>query len=107
MSGFFTREYEHWRATEVPNEFGEVIRTWAKIGEVQGRAYPTRMIDEVVARHRQGVVTWTFAAYPSSGVHEGDEIRFEGRRLKVRAVSVTSSGRRLEALCEELRNESA
>lgn len=103
MSGYFTRTYELWRKTGVPDGGGGTVYTWAKIADVSGRAYPTRQEGDVIAQQRAGVVTWTFASNPDAGVTEGDEIRFDGRKLTVLSVSVTSTGRRLESLCEEVR----
>jgi head-tail adaptor len=101
MTGYFTRTYEVWRTTQVPDGYGGFIETTAKVADLEGRAYPGRATDEVIAAQRTGVIVWTFAAAGDADVREGDEIRFDGRVLKVRAVAVTSSGRRLEAMCEE------
>lgn len=45
----------------------------------------------------------TFATPAATDIAEGDEVRFDGRALELKAVSVTSSGARIEALCEEHR----
>jgi len=100
-AGFFTRTYEHWRETRTPDGAGGFVTEWQQIGTVRGRAYPTTMTDDVVAARRVGKVTWTFAAPPETDLKVNDEIRFDGRALTVLAVSETSSGRRLEATCEE------
>ena len=101
MAGLFTRTYELWRLTQGVDDFGNPVNEWNKIADVPGRAYPTRQTDDVVAAQRVGKVTWTFAAAATADVRQGDEIRFDGRVLEVQAVSETSTGRRLEALCEE------
>jgi hypothetical protein len=49
----------------------------------------------------KGEVVWTFAAPAGTDLQVGDEIRFDGRALKVRASATTSSGRRIQAECEE------
>lgn len=103
MTGLFARSYEVWRKSTVPDGMGGFSTAWAKVGDVTGRAYPTRLSDDVIAVRRTGVITWTFAAAAGGDVREGDEIRFDGRVLAVKAVSVTGSGRRLEAMCEETR----
>jgi head-tail adaptor len=102
-AGLFDRTYELWRRSLTPDGGGGFTEAWAKAADVSGRAYPTRLMDEVVGLRLQGNVTWTFAAASDADVREGDEIRFDGRVLAVRAVSVTGSGRRLEAACEEER----
>lgn len=100
-AGYFTRKFEHWRKVETVDEYGNPVTNWAKIADVEGRAYPKSQSDEVVAAKRTGKVIWTFAARPTAGIKQGDEIRFDGRVLEVKAVSETSTGRRLEAMCEE------
>jgi head-tail adaptor len=59
------------------------------------------MTDTVVASRLTGEVTWTFAAPGGTDVQVSDQLRFDGRKLDVKAVSVTGTGRRLEATCEE------
>lgn len=103
IAGYFPRTYELWRLTETQNEYGTIEQTWNKLADLPGRAYPIRATDEVIAQKREGVITWTFATDAEASVKAGDEIRFDGRRLEVRTVSVTSTGRRLEVLCEETR----
>lgn len=100
-AGLFEPGFELWRAVETIDPYGNPSVSWAKVADVTGRASPTRMADDVIAAQRVGVVTHTFAAPATAGVQSGDEIRFDGRTLEVKAVAVTSSGRRLEALCEE------
>jgi SPP1 family predicted phage head-tail adaptor len=101
MAGYFTRAYEHWRKTETPDGAGGLIVEWNQIGTLRGRAYPASMTDDVVAARRVGKVTWTFATAGDADLRVNDEIRFDGRTLKVEAVGETSTGRRLEATCEE------
>lgn len=103
MRGHFVRTYELWRATCVPDGMGGRDCSWGKVDDIPGRAYPSTMNQEFAAQRLQGVVVWTFAAGADADVQEGDQIRFDGRVLKVQAVSATSTGRRLEALCEETR----
>jgi hypothetical protein len=50
----------------------------------------------------RGEVVWTFATTPDVDLQVGDEIRFDGRTLKIRAHATTSTGRRLQAECEEI-----
>jgi SPP1 family predicted phage head-tail adaptor len=100
-AGLFTRTYELWRLTETTDPYGNPVTEWNKVADVAGRAYPKSQADEVIAAKRTGKVIWTFAAATTADVRKGDEIRFDGRTLEVQAVSETSTGRRLEALCEE------
>lgn len=102
-AGYFKRTYEVWREEKVPDGGGGFELDWVKQTDVTGRAYPTRTSDDVTAQKRQGIVTWTFACGPDEDVRETDQIRFDGRELTVQAVSITSTGQRLEALCEEER----
>jgi head-tail adaptor len=100
-AGLFTRTYEHWREQQTPDGAGGFTTEWVKLGDVSGRAYPASMTDDVIAARRVGKVTWTFAAPPGTDLQIEDEIRFDGRKLKVEAVGETSTGRRLQATCEE------
>lgn len=104
MNGYFKSSYGLWRnaVTQDPNT-GEMIEGWAKVADVLGRAYPASVRDTIAAAQRIGVITWTFACVPGT-VRVGDEIRFNDRRLAVRAVPITSSGRRCEARCEEVQS---
>ena len=101
MTGYFTRTYEHWREEFVDDGMGGATSEWVKQGDVKGRAYPATMTDTFSADRLAGKVTWTFAGSPDLEIAKGEQIRFGGRILRIRAVSVTGSGRRLEATCEE------
>lgn len=101
MSGYFTRTYAVWRLTTSSGPYGEPIEEWNKIGDPYGRAYPARMNDTFAAQQQAGIVTWTFATPADTDIQASDQVRFDGRTLDVLAVSVTSRGDRIEALCEE------
>jgi SPP1 family predicted phage head-tail adaptor len=101
VTGYFTRTYALWRLTQGTDDFGNPVNTWNKVADVEGRAYPKSQSDEVVAAKRTGKILWTFAADATADVQQGDEVRFDGRVLEVKAVSETSTGRRLAAMCEE------
>lgn len=102
VNGYFARTYELWRATETVNEVGAIETTWNKQADVPGRAYPTQKAETYVAHALQGEITWAFTTPSDTDIQKGDEVRFDGRRLKVQVVGVTSTGRRIEALCKEL-----
>lgn len=101
MSGYFTRTYEHWREVETPDGAGGVSVEWNKIDDIPGRASPTRRTDSLHAMQLQSEIAWMFATDPDVDLKIGDEIRFDGHKLKVKAAAPTSTGRRLEATCEE------
>lgn len=103
MSGYYVRTYQLWRneLTQDPNT-GEMVEGWGKVKDVLGRAYPASVSDTIAANAPVGVITWTFACSPDAGVQPGDQIRFDGRTLAVKAVPVTSSGLRCECRCEEV-----
>jgi head-tail adaptor len=101
-NGLFTRTYEHWRETQTPDGAGGFVTTWNKLADVEGRAYPRTQSEEAIGGRMQGKVTWVFAAPAGTDLQVGDEIRFSGRVLKVREQATTSTGRRLEAECEEM-----
>lgn len=101
-AGYFTRTYALWQLILTESgPYNETIEEWVKYADVPGRAYPTRLTDTFAAARQQGIVAWTFATPADTPITNGDEIRFDGRVLTVQAVSVTSSGERIEALCEE------
>lgn len=103
MSGYFTRTYELWRNAYTQDQnTGEMINAWGKVADVPGRAYPASVSDTIAAATEVGLITWTFACDPEADVRKGDEVRFSGRRLVVRAVPITSSGRRCECRCMEV-----
>lgn len=101
--GHFTRTYELWRNTMVQNPVtGEITLSWAKVDDIPGRAYPASVTDTIAAAHPIGVIVWTFACSPDAGVKPGDQIRFDGRILEIKAVPVTSRGDRCECRCKEV-----
>ena len=102
MTGYFTRTYEHWKIETTTNSFGEEIETAVYSGDIEGRASPTTRTDLTVGNALTGKVNWRFATAPEVDLQTNDEIRFDGRTLKIRGAAPTSSGRRLEAMCEEL-----
>lgn len=100
--GYFTRTYEHWRATIEKDPIGTPVETWAKLGDVSGRAYPASSSDSVESGLAIDMIVWTFACPSTVDLKTGDQIRFDGRTLTVRNVPVTSRGERIEARCEEV-----
>lgn len=102
MIGLFDRTFELWRDTPGQDPLGEPIHVWTKVADVPGRAYPASVSNTIAAAQPVGIIVWTFACSPDAGVKNGDEIRFDGRRLAVKVVPVTSSGRRCECRCQEV-----
>lgn len=101
MAGNFKPGYEQWRATQVPDGGGGFEIVYAKIADVVGRAYPTRSVEAIEAGTRADIISWIFACPGDLDIRQDDQIRFDGRVLRVQAVPVTSTGRRQEAVCEE------
>jgi len=102
MAGYFTRTYEHWRIETTTNSFGEEVENPVKQGDIEGRASPTTRTDTFAANALTGKVNWKFATNPDVDLQSTDQIRFDGRKLEIKSAAPTSSGRRLEAMCEEL-----
>jgi SPP1 family predicted phage head-tail adaptor len=103
-AGLFKPGYEIWRYTETVDDYGNPVQTWNKLADVEGRAYPRSAVQEVIADINVGVVKWIFACPADTDITEGDEVRFDGRALTVEALKVTSTGRRYEAECGEVRS---
>ncbi|MDT0635050.1 phage head completion protein [Spectribacter hydrogenooxidans] len=101
--GLFKDGYELWRSTETRNEYGGVEYTWNKQADIRGRATPVTAEFKRTPRYSYSVIQWRFSTTPDMDMQPGDEIRFNGRRLSVDVVPETSTGRRLEAECRELR----
>lgn len=102
-AGHFTRTYEVWRSAYVQDpRTGELSYQWTKVADVSGRCYVTTMRDTFASAMQVGVLTWTFACHVDADVRKADQVRFDGRALKVQAVSVTSRGDRLQCLCQEV-----
>lgn len=101
-NGLFTRTYEHWRNVCTSDGAGGQICNPQKLGDIKGRAYPRSQNETVIGNRLRGEVVWVFATGPDIDLQVGDEIRFNGRALTVRAHATTSSGRRQEAECEEI-----
>lgn len=98
--------YEWWRVERTRNEYGETVEELTFKGNLRGRAYKSRMTDTFAADAIAGRITWTFATDGVQTVRVSDLIMFTDRsgmdrELTVKAVGVTSSGRRLECLCQE------
>lgn len=100
-AGLFTRTFAHWRNVCTPDGAGGQICDFQKLGDVPGRAYPRSQGETVIGNRLRGEVVWVFATDGDVDLRVGDEIRFDGRRLIVRAHATTSTGRRQEAECEE------
>ena len=103
MAGIFDRTFAVWRKELTPDGGGGFSEEEVKVADIEGRAWPTRLTDTVIGARRAGEIIWTFATHPEADVKEGDELRFEGRVLLVNAVAITSTRRRLQAQCEEIR----
>jgi SPP1 family predicted phage head-tail adaptor len=101
-AGYYTREYAHWRETQTPDGAGGFVTEWAQIGTIEGRASPRTQSEEAIGARLQGKVTWVFATTPDVDLQLEDEIRFDGRALRVLSYAPTSSGRRVQAECEEM-----
>lgn len=102
-AGHFTRTYEIWRRSIAQDpDTGEILPTFAKLADVDGRAYPRSAENRIAAAQEVGIVTWTFACAGDTDVKHGDQVRFDGRVLAVNAVPVTSRGDRIEAMCTEV-----
>lgn len=102
MPGLLKPGYAVWRAAETFSG-GAVTRTFALSSTVRGRASPASGGETVRAMQERGVIPWLFSTEAASDVLEGDEVRYGGRVLRVQAVRVTSTGRRKECICEEVR----
>jgi head-tail adaptor len=101
-AGLFKPGYEHWRFTSTQNDYGEVVEEWAKLADIEGRAYPKSAGTEALDSSLYGTIVWIFATRPDVDLKVADEIRFGGRRIKVQVVPITSTGRRIEARCSEV-----
>lgn len=102
-AGYFLRTYEVWRPTNVQDpQNGYLSQVWSKVADVPGRAYIARVTDTYAAAQLVGKITWTFACAADADVRRADQIRFDDRKLTVTAVAVTSSGQRLQVLCQEV-----
>ena len=100
-AGLFTREYAHWRQQQTPDGAGGFTTEWVKLGDIAGRAYPRSQGETVIGARLQGEVIWVFATGPDVDLQIEDEIRFDGHALRVLSYAPTSSGRRIQAECEE------
>ena len=101
MNGYFTRTYEQWRFTQTQNEYGTLIETETKVADLPGRAHPIRRTEDSFADTLADRVFWRFATVPTADLKPSDEIRFDGVTIRVQAAAPTSTGERIEAVCEE------
>lgn len=101
-AGYFVRTYEHWQLVTTQSDYGETITDWQKQGDIEGRAYKKSISGGFSSAQFYGELDWTFACHADETLANGDHIRFDGRQLKIQAVSVTSRGDRIEALCKEI-----
>lgn len=103
MRGLFAPGFEVWRRTRASDGAGGWSETWAKQADVSGRLTPLSGAEKLRADQERGVVSHRFACAASVDLRGGDEVRAGARRLSVQAVRITSSGQRIEAVCEEAR----
>lgn len=104
MAGMFRPGFELYRSTKTSDGQGGWTEGYVKIADISGRAYPARGLEALRGEQQTGVVRWTFACPAATDIRERDQIRFDGRKLKVEAVPVTGSGRRKQCACEEDRS---
>lgn len=101
-AGYFVRTYDVWQQVETVDQYGGIIVTWRLKATVPGRAYLKSINYKFASAQAIGTGDWTFACAPDAGIAIGDQVRFNGHTLDVRAIAETSSGNRIEALCSEV-----
>ena len=101
MHGLFLSGFEVHRSS---NSFsgGRVTSSYVAVSTISGRLSPLNGSEQMRTDQSTGVVTHRFSTASSSDVVVGDEIHRGGRKAKVKAVRITSSGYRKECACEEI-----
>lgn len=97
----FLSGFEVWRASRATDGQGGWTETYAKNADVAGRLTPLSGGETIRADQERGVITHRFSCASSASLIKGDQVRVGSRVLRVEAVQRTSSGRRIEAVCEE------
>lgn len=103
MSGCFNIRATIRRQTETDLGGGRWGEAWATVGSARGRLSPVGGDDPVYAALETAVTLYRFATSSATDLRQGDRIAHpDGRAVAVRQVRRTSSGRRIEAICEDI-----
>ena len=103
MSGSFNTLFAIHRSTETDLGGGRWGDAMGKIGEERGRLSPVSGSDPLYGQLQTAVTLYRFATRGGADVQIGDQVHHpDGRIVEVRRVARTSSGRRIEAVCEDI-----
>ena len=103
MSGSFNTMFALHRSTETDLGGGRWGEVPAKVGEERGRLSPISGSDPLYGQLQTAVTLYRFATRGGADVQMGDRVHHpDGRIVEVRRVARTSSGRRIEAICEDI-----
>lgn len=100
--GLFLPDFQIWRNSRIDDGAGGWTDSLALSSTVEGRLSPLSAAQTPRAMQERGVVALRFSTPAATDIKAGDEVRKDGRTAVVDAVTITSSGRRKQCVCEEV-----
>lgn len=100
--GLFDSGFEVWRAARTEDGKGGLAKAFALASSVSGRLTPLSAAQTPRAMQERGVVALRFSTPAATDILAGDQVRTGSRIASVDAVTITSSGRRKQCVCEEV-----
>jgi len=100
--GLFNSGFEIWRAGRTSDGAGGYAEAFALSSSVSGRLTPLSAAQTPRAMQERGVVALRFSCPSATDILAGDQVRTGSRIAAVDAVTITSSGRRKQCICEEV-----
>ncbi len=100
--GLFLPDFAIWRAGRTSDGKGGWTTALALSSTVDGRLSPLSAAETPRGFQERGVVALRFSTPSSTDIEAGDEVRKGGRVVTISAVTITSTGKRKQCVCEEV-----
>ncbi|MEL6576070.1 MAG: head-tail adaptor protein [Pseudomonadota bacterium] len=98
----FNSGFQIFRKARSSDGQGGFSEVWTPQAEIDGRLQALSMREAPRAMQDKGVIALRFTCAAGTDLRKGDQVRREGRTVKVDALSETSAGGFIVAICEEV-----